>query len=139
MPVETISISLDTKGNCDIVDITPEVSRVISASDITSGCVTAFIPGSTAGITTIEYEPGAVRDLKETLNRLVPENSEYHHNLRWGDGNGHSHIRASLIGPSLTVPFGSGKLMLGTWQQIILVDVDNRPRRREIILQINGE
>ena len=139
MSVETKSFSLSTNGNCDVIDITNDVAQTLLLSEINSGNVNVFIPGSTAGITTIEYESGAINDFKDALNRLIPENIMYAHNERWGDGNGHSHIRASIIGSSLSVPFSNGKLLLGTWQQIILVDFDNRPRRREIILQITGE
>ena len=139
MPVETKSFNLSTEGNCDVIDITGEVSEIISLSDIDSGNVNVFVPGSTAGITTIEYESGAIKDFKDSWERLIPEDIYYAHNERWRDGNGHSHIRASILGPSLVVPFYNRKLLLGTWQQIILVDFDNRPRNREIILQITGE
>ncbi len=139
MPVETKYFEIDTAGNCDVLDITSEVSNAVNESAIGSGTVTVFVPGSTAGVTTIEFESGAVNDLKEVFSRLVPENEFYAHNARWGDGNGHSHIRASLLGPSLSLPFSSSSLILGTWQQVILVDFDNRPRKREIILQIVGE
>jgi secondary thiamine-phosphate synthase enzyme len=104
-----------------------------------NGLVTVFVPGSTAGITTIEYEPGVVEDLKKAIERLAPQNIHYDHDARWGDGNGFAHVRASLLGPSLTVPFQEGNLLVGTWQQIVLVDFDNRPRNREIIVQVTGE
>ena len=139
MAIETKSIALQTSGNCDVLDITGQVQQKISESEIDSGNVTIFVPGSTAGITTIEFESGAVGDFKEAFMRLIPENVTYAHNIRWGDGNGHSHIRASLLGPSLTVPFSSGRLLLGTWQQIVFADFDNRTRKRKIILQIIGE
>ena len=139
MSVETKIIELSTNGDCDVLDITKSVEGAVRESSISSGTVTVFVPGSTAGITTIEYESGAISDLKEIFSKLVPENEFYAHNARWGDGNGHSHIRASLLGPSLSVPFQSSKLITGTWQQVILVDFDNRPRNREIILQIVGE
>ena len=139
MPVETKYFEIDTAGNCDVLDITSEVSNAVNESAIGSGTVTVFVPGSTAGVTTIEFESGAVNDLKEVFSCFVPENEFYAHNARWGDGNGHSHIRASLLGPSLSLPFSSSSLILGTWQQVILVDFDNRPRKREIILQIVGE
>ena len=139
MAVETKSIKLKTDGNCDVLNLTSEIQRRISESKIKSGNVTIFTPGSTGGITTIEFESGAVKDFKEALRRLIPENISYAHNIKWGDGNGHSHIRASLLGPSLTVPFSSNRLLLGTWQQIIFVDFDNHSRNREIILQIIGE
>jgi len=139
MPVETKHIQINTEGNCDVIDITHHVIEAVADSGLSSGTVTVFVPGSTAGVTTIEFESGAVNDLKEVFSRLVPENDFYAHNARWGDGNGHSHIRASILGPSISIPFSSSRLILGTWQQIILVDFDNRPRDREIILQILGE
>ncbi len=139
MMVETKTIELSTDGNCDVLDITKEVEQAVEGSPISSGTVTVFAKGSTAGITTIEYESGAVNDLKETFSKLVPEDGFYAHNARWGDGNGHSHIRASLLGPSLSVPFRSSRLTIGTWQQIIFVDFDNRSRSREVIVQIVGE
>lgn len=139
MPVVKNIIELETQGNTDVIEITGDVERAVMESGISSGTVTVFIPGSTAGITTIEYESGAVVDFRRSFERLVPEDIEYKHNERWGDGNGHSHIRASWLGPSLAVPFDSSKLLLGTWQNIVLVDFDNRPRQRRIILLISGE
>ncbi|UCB43686.1 MAG: YjbQ family protein [Dehalococcoidales bacterium] len=135
----TGSISCKTRGECDIVDITSQVARQVAESGISSGTVTVFVPGSTAGVTTIEYESGLVADLQRLWERIVPRDAHYDHNSRWGDGNGHSHIRASILGPSLVVPFAEGRLTLGTWQQIILVDFDNRPRSRQAVLQIMGE
>lgn len=137
--VETKSFILSTMGNCDVIDITSDVKNGVFESKIQSGTVTVFIPGSTGGITTIEYESGAVNDLKDAYERIIPQNINYAHNERWRDGNGHSHIRASMLGPSLTVPFSAKNLLLGTWQQIVFVDFDNRQRKREIILQIIGE
>jgi secondary thiamine-phosphate synthase enzyme len=139
MPVKTESLSLSTQGDNHTVDITPQVYGAVQKSGLRSGIASVFVPGSTGGITTIEYESGAVQDLDEVLEKLVPRNIEYKHNLRWGDGNGHSHIRAALVGPSLTVPFSGGQLMLGTWQQIVFVDFDNRSRQREVVVQIIGE
>ena len=139
MPVITLGIRLETNGETDLIDITQEVAKGVSDSGISSGTVTVFIPGSTAGVTTIEYESGAIRDYQEAIERIAPKDIGYHHDARWGDGNGYSHVRAALQGASLTVPFSSSKLLLGTWQQIIVVDFDNRPRSREIILQIMGE
>jgi secondary thiamine-phosphate synthase enzyme len=140
MPVETQRIQVSTCGFCDVVDITERVEAALdSLKEITEGVVTLFVPGSTAGLTTIEYESGCIKDLKAAFQRLAPENCHYAHNARWGDGNGFSHIRASLLGPSLHVPFIKKRLLTGTWQQIILVDFDNRPRRREVILQFLGE
>lgn len=139
MPVKTISLKLETKGETDLIDITQTVGMAVRDSGISLGIVTVFIPGSTAGVTTIEYEGGAISDFKRAVDRLAPKGIHYDHDARWGDGNGYSHIRAAFLGPSLTVPFSSSKLLLGTWQQIVVVDFDNRPRRREVILQIVGE
>jgi secondary thiamine-phosphate synthase enzyme len=139
MAVKTISLKFDTKGETDLIDITQNVEKAVRESGVSSGVVTVFIPGSTAGVTTIEYESGAIRDFQKAIDRIAPKGIHYDHDARWGDGNGYSHIRASLLGPSLAVPFSSSRLLLGTWQQIVLVDFDNRPRRREVILQIMGE
>ena len=139
MPVETKSFTIATQGNCDILDITPDVSRELGLADVSSGTATVFVAGSTCAITTIEYERGVLSDLKDAFERMVPEAMHYAHNARWGDGNGHSHVRASVLGPSLTVPFSEGNPLLGTWQQIVLVDFDNRPRTRRVIVQIIGE
>ena len=137
--VVTKKISLQTKGNGDIIDITPQVEQQIAETNINRGTATIFVAGSTAGITTIEFEPGLLSDFKGMWDRNVPQNIRYDHDRRWGDGNGYSHIRASLLGASLVVPFNNERLTMGTWQQIVLVDFDNRPRSREIILQIMGE
>jgi secondary thiamine-phosphate synthase enzyme len=123
----------------DIMDITDKVARVVEDSGLSSGVAVLFVPGATGALTTIEHEPGLVQDLGEALERLVPRDIEYAHNQRWHDGNGHSHIRASLIGPSLTVPFMDGSLGLGTWQQIVFLEMDNRPRRRRIVVSMMGE
>jgi secondary thiamine-phosphate synthase enzyme len=139
MAVITSQITLHTKGNGDIIDITREVAEAVAAAEITSGTVTVFIAGSTAGVTTVEYEPGLVADLHELWERIAPANIEYRHNQRWGDGNGHSHVRASLLGASLVVPFRNRSLILGTWQQIVVVDFDNRARSRPVILQLIGD
>ncbi|MGH7889350.1 MAG: secondary thiamine-phosphate synthase enzyme YjbQ [Thermodesulfobacteriota bacterium] len=139
MPVKTVSLRLETMGETDLIDITQSVAKAVKDSGVSSGSVTVFIPGSTAGVTTIEYESGAISDFKKALDRIAPKNIHYEHDVRWGDGNGYSHIRAALLGPSLTVPFSATRLLLGTWQQIIVVDFDNRPRRREVIVQIIGE
>jgi len=139
MAVITKSIRLRTKGETDVIDITAEVGEGVRESGLSSGIVTVFIPGSTAGVTTIEYEGGAIQDFREAIDRIAPRNIHYHHDARWGDGNGYSHVRAALQGASLTVPFSSSELILGTWQQIIVVDFDNRPRTREVVLQIIGE
>ena len=132
-------ITVSTRGHNDIKDLTPGVQRQLQASGLREGQALVFVQGSTAGVTTIEYEPGLVQDLSELLEKLVPQNRSYHHDQRWGDANGFSHLRASLFGPSLQVPFSGGRLRLGTWQQIILVDFDNRPRNRNILLQFLGE
>lgn len=137
--VVTKKIGIRTRGECDLIDITPQVQREVSGSGIDSGTVTVFVSGSTAGVTTIEHESGALRDLQAMWDRIVPCNIPYHHDSRWGDGNGYAHVRASLLGPSLVVPFSAKHLQLGTWQQIIVADFDNRPRSREIVLQIMGE
>ena len=137
--VITRTIQLRTRGDADMLDITQEVAREVGSSGVNSGIVTIFAPSATSGLTTIEYESGALADLKQVFDEVVPENRDYRHNLRWGDGNGHSHVRAALLGPSLTVPFSGGRLLLGTWQHVTYIDFDNRPRRRELILQIMGE
>jgi len=139
MSVKTFSISLNTSGDAETHDITDAIADVVSKSGLKAGTVTVFCPSSTSALTTIEYESGAVSDLKRLFDEIIPQNREYAHNARWHDGNGHSHIRASLLGPSLTIPFVEGQLTLGTWQQVIYVDFDNKPRRRELVLQIIGE
>lgn len=139
MTVETKKISFSTQGEVQIMDMTDLVQRAISESKSTNGIVTVFVPGATGAVTTIEYEPGLLNDFPRILERISPKNMDYEHELRWHDGNGHSHCRASLLGPSLTVPFTQKKLMLGTWQQIVFVELDVRPRNRNVILQIIGE
>ena len=130
------TIQLRSKGQDDVIDITKQVSNVVKDSKIENGTVTIFVVGSTAAITTIEYEPGLINDFPEMLSRIIPKNIEYEHDNTWHDGNGHSHVRASLVGPSLTVPIIDSKLTLGTWQQIVLLEMDTRPRNRTLILQI---
>ncbi len=137
--VESKTLQFSSKGNCDIIDITSRVGQAIHESGVDSGTVTVFITGSTAGVTTVEYEPGLIDDLDKLFERIAPKDIAYGHDARWGDGNGHSHVRASLLGPSLTVPFSGKRMMLGTWQQIIVIDFDNRPRNRTVLLQIMGE
>ncbi|MBN1521592.1 MAG: YjbQ family protein [Candidatus Aureabacteria bacterium] len=139
MPVITREISFHTKGNSQVVDITPLVYAELETSRIRDGLVALFVPGSTGALTTIEYEGGVVSDLKEAIERLIPEKIQYKHNLAWDDGNGHSHVRASFLGPSLTVPLVKGNLTLGTWQQIVFIDFDNRSRSRHLIIQIVGD
>ena len=137
--VITRKISLQTKGNCDIINITPQVEQQVAEASINNGTATLFVDGSTAGISTIEFESGLVADFQSMWQRNIPQDIPYDHDRRWGDGNGHSHIRASLLGASLVIPFNDKRLTLGTWQQIIVVDFDNRPRSRQIILQIMGD
>ena len=137
--VITKRISLSTRGECDIIDITPQIEQQLAEADISNGVVTAFVSGSTAGVTTIEFEPGLVSDLKSMWQRIIPKGIPYDHDRRWGDGNGYSHVRASLLGASLVVPFTDKRLLLGTWQQVVLVDFDNRPRSRQVVLQIMGD
>ena len=139
MIITTKRIQLNTNGNCDIIDITPEVTRKVEESGMEGGTVTIFVPGSTAGVTTVEYEPGLISDLQTLFERIAPQGIDYHHNLRWGDGNGYAHIRASILGAALTIPFAQKSLMLGTWQQIVLIDFDNRSRSRQVVLQLMGE
>ncbi len=134
----TRHLDFETRSK-DVTDITDKAAKAVEESGLSSGIAVLFVPGATGALTTIEHEPGLVQDLEEALERLAPKNIEYAHNERWHDGNGHSHIRASLIGPSITVPFLEGRLMLGTWQQIVFLELDNRPRRRRIIVQIIGE
>jgi len=136
--VATDRIHLSTRGNSDMVDITDQVAAVVEKRGFEEGSALVFVVGSTAGLTTIEYEPGLVKDFPALFEKLAPQGARYHHEDTWHDGNGHSHVRASLLGPSLTVPFSGGKLLLGTWQQILLVDFDNRPREREIVVQLSG-
>lgn len=137
--VVTREITLNTMGECDIIDITPDIEQEVTKAGMTKGVVAIFVAGSTAGLTTIEFESGVLADLQGMWERIVPKNIAYAHDRRWGDGNGYSHVRASLLGASLTVPFSNKRLMVGTWQQIVLVDFDNRPRSRQVILQIMGE
>jgi secondary thiamine-phosphate synthase enzyme len=131
-------LSLKTSGDTGVIDITTQILKKVTESGITEGQILLFVPGSTASITTIEYESGVVQDLKEAVERLAPEGIFYRHDARWGDGNGYAHVRAALLGPSLTVPLIDGHLVLGTWQQIVLVDFDNRPRDRKILVHISG-
>ena len=139
MTVKPTSISLNTRGNSDIHDITDRVADALSKSGLQDGIATIFCPSSTSALTTIEYEGGVLSDLRRLFDEIIPSNREYAHNARWHDGNGHSHVRAALLGPSITIPFVEGRLTLGTWQQIIYVDFDNRPRQRELVIQLIGE
>lgn len=137
--VGTKTIRLQTKGNNDILDITDFVVAEVAATGVTEGIATVFVVGSTAGITTVEFEPGLIADLKDAFERLVPRQMPYRHNSTWNEDNGHSHVRASLLGPSIALPVIRGRLPLGTWQQIVLIDFDIRPRSREVIVQVVGE
>jgi secondary thiamine-phosphate synthase enzyme len=139
MIIRTTKLTEKTQGYCDIIDLTAKVRQQIDQERIQNGLVTLFVSGSTAALTTIEYESGLVQDLKEFVEKLIPSGRKYHHDDRWGDDNGFSHLRASLFGPSLQIPIESGRPLLGTWQQIVLLDFDNRPRDREIIVQLIGE
>ncbi len=139
MPVKTGNISLNTHGNTDIHDITRELIRLVEQSGLKNGTLTVFCPSSTSGLTTVEFEPGAVADLQRMFEELAPSGREYAHNATWDDGNGHSHMRASLLGPSLTIPFVEKTLTLGTWQQVVYLDFDIRPRSRELVVQMVGE
>jgi secondary thiamine-phosphate synthase enzyme len=139
MKIISDSVTISAEGFNDMKDLTPMVSQKLAASCLKDGLVNIFIPGSTAGLTTIEFEPGLVEDFSRLMEKIAPDNIPYNHDKRWGDGNGFSHIRASLIGPSLTVPFSGGQLNLGTWQQIVFVDFDNGPRTRTILFQFLGE
>jgi len=137
--VVTRTIELKTRGNGHILDITRQVAQEVAGSGLKDGTATVFVTGSTGGVTTVEYETGLLSDLQKLFDRVAPSNIPYEHNLRWGDGNGHAHVRASLLGASLTVPFVDQRLTLGTWQQIVFIDFDNRPRSRELVLQLMGE
>jgi secondary thiamine-phosphate synthase enzyme len=130
---------LKTSARDEIIDITGKVQEVVSGSKLKNGLACIFVAGSTAAVTTVEHEPGLVADMREALDRLYPKDKDYEHHQRWGDGNGHSHVRASMVGPSLTVPVVDGQLLLGTWQQIVFMEFDNKPRTREITVQIVGE
>jgi secondary thiamine-phosphate synthase enzyme len=137
--VKTDTIRVQTRGHTDVLDITGEVKRCIKASGLNAGQATVFVTGSTAGLTTVEFEPGLVKDLKEVFEKIAPEAAKYHHHATWGDDNGNSHVRAALLGPSITVPFVDGAPTLGTWQQIVLIDFDTRGRSRDLVVQILGE
>ena len=139
MTVKTKQLSIHTRGEGDILDVTSAVAEAVVETKLRNGIVTVFVPGSTGALTTIEYEPGLLKDLPDMLERVAPKSLVYEHEKRWHDGNGHSHVRASLIGPSLTVPFSNGRLTLGTWQQIVFMELDVRSRSRNLVLQIIGE
>lgn len=139
MRLKNSNIYIETTGKTDIVDLTPFVLSEVNDSSVANGAVTLFVPGSTGALTTIEFEGGVINDLKKAIERMIPEDIYYEHNERWGDGNGYSHVRAAMIGPSLHIPIIEGNMTLGTWQQIVLLDFDNRPRKRRIVVQISGE
>ncbi|MGH9921892.1 MAG: secondary thiamine-phosphate synthase enzyme YjbQ [Nitrososphaerales archaeon] len=139
MTVTTKTMQIKTKGELQMINITEDVSKIVKESKISNGIVTVFVPGSTASVTTIEYEPGLLKDFPDMLERIAPKNMNYEHENMWHDGNGHSHVRASLLGPSLTIPFTNKQLTLGTWQQIVLVELDTRSRDRSLVVQIIGE
>ena len=139
MKVLSDTIQLHSEGEGDIIDMTTQLSSIVKESKIKNGTVTIFVSGSTAAVTTIEYEPGLVHDFPEMLSRIVPRDIDYEHDNTWHDGNGHSHVRSSLIGPSITIPIVQGKLTLGTWQQVVLLEMDTRSRNRTVILQLIGE
>ncbi len=138
MAIKTSTIQVNTSGSTDIIDITTQVESIVSQSPVQNGIMLLFIAGSTAALTTIEFESGAVNDLKKAIEKIAPQNISYEHDKRWGDGNGYAHVRAALIGPSLSIPLFKGSLLMGTWQQIVLCDFDNRPRIREIIVQVHS-
>ena len=139
MKILTKEIVISTEGNCDIKNITDNVQNILSESKLKEGTCNVFSIGSTASVTTIEFEPGLLKDIPKVLDKLIPVYSKYHHNDTWGDNNGHSHIRSAIIGTSLNVPFTKGELILGTWQQIVIIDFDNRKRTRRIAIQLTGE
>ncbi len=139
MAVKTQIFELETRHDGEIIDITKNVQQALTSSGLKNGILLVFVPGATGAITTIEYEPGLLHDFPDALDRLIPKDIAYEHHLRWQDGNGHSHVRASFLGPGLNVPFSESKLMLGTWQQIVFLELDNKGRHREIIVQLIGE
>ena len=134
MTTKTEHITIDTTAGVQIIDITSEINKLLAKSDLQEGLATVFVPGSTATVTTIEYEPGLVADMTKALDRIAPRNGHYEHDQRWHDGNGHSHIRAAFLKPSVTIPFSNNALMLGTWQQLVFIELDVRPRNRTIIV-----
>ncbi len=139
MKIVNEKITLETKGNPDLIDMTDRLRDILSKEKLKKGSLSVFVIGSTAAITTFEYEPGLIKDMEELYEKLIPRGKHYHHDDTWGDANGFSHMRSALQGPSLTIPFDNGKLMLGTWQQVVLAEFDNRPRQREVVVQIVGE
>jgi len=139
MNIKTETFEISSRGHTDIIDITSQLTQILADSSLEEGSLTVFVAGSTAGITSIEYEPGLLKDLPEAFEHVAPTGVTYHHDAKWGDGNGYAHVRAAMLGPSFTVPFQVGRMILGTWQQIVLIDFDNRARHRTIIVQMIGE
>jgi secondary thiamine-phosphate synthase enzyme len=139
MEILTERFTISSKGDSEVLDITERVAEILAQRNLREGLITVFVAGSTASITTTEFEPGLRRDIQDALQRIAPQGSRYHHDDTWHDGNGHSHVRAAIMGPSLTIPFSQGQLLLGTWQQIVLVDHDNRSRDRTIYVQVMGK
>ncbi|SYZ72927.1 conserved hypothetical protein [Candidatus Zixiibacteriota bacterium] len=137
--IKTVEINFSTAGNGHIINLTDRIEEAINSTKISQGIAVVFVPGSTAGLTTIEFEPGLMKDLPEFFEKIIPSNTPYHHDLTWHDGNGFSHLRAALIGPDLTIPFSNRKMHLGTWQQIVFLEFDNRSRRRSAVIQIIGD
>src|SRR5215831_16052041 len=137
--IRTIQFEIQTRGHCDVKDVTAALQAELSKSGMSEGQAMVFVAGSTAGVTTVEFEPGLVKDLNEFFQKIIPEGPDYHHHDTWGDDNGSSHVRASLLKPSLTIPFSAGRLLLGTWQQVVLIDFDTRPRTRKVVLQFTGD
>ncbi len=137
--IRTINLELHTRGHCDVKDVTPALHDELKKSGMREGQATVFVSGSTAGVTTVEFEPGLVKDLNEFFQKLIPEGPDYHHHATWGDDNGSSHLRAALLKPSLSVPFQDGKLLLGTWQQVVVIDFDTRARSRSVVFQFIGD
>ena len=137
--IRTIQIELQTRGHCDVKDVTPALQDALTKTGFKEGQATVFVSGSTAGVTTVEFEPGLVKDLNEFFQKIIPEGPDYHHHDTWGDDNGSSHVRAALLKPSLTIPFAAGRLLLGTWQQVVVIDFDTRERRRSVVFQFFGE
>lgn len=139
MKIINEKIRINTKGNPDLINITEELAKLLEASKIKKGSMTIFVVGSTAAITSFEYEPGLIKDMKDLYEKLIPSGKHYNHDETWGDANGYSHLRAALQGASMVIPFDQGRLLLGTWQQVVLAEFDNRPRNREVVVQIIGE
>lgn len=139
MSIVTKSVELSTNGNDEALNITPNLCDALEETELKNGVLTVFVQGATGAITTVEYEPGLIRDIEELWERIIPSGVVYNHDMAWGDGNGHSHVRAALLGPSLSIPFSAGRFTLGTWQQVVFIDFDNRTRSRKLVLQFIGE